>query len=65
MRNEKPMWFWALTASFILAWSLAGTLSIIFILNGSVYLGEVVIIVTTIILVVVYYTADWLLEKRQ
>jgi ACR3 family arsenite efflux pump ArsB len=64
MRDEKPTWFWVLTASFILAWSVAGTLSIIFILNGSVYLGEAVIIATTIILVIVYFVTDWMIERK-
>lgn len=64
MRNEKPTWFWVLTASFILAWSVAGTLSIIFILNGSVYMGEAVIIIATVILVIIYYVTDWLISRK-
>jgi len=65
MRSERPTWFWVLTAIFVIAWSVAGTLSIFFILNNNVYLGEAVVIASTIILVIVYFVAEWFIEKKQ
>lgn len=63
MREEKPAWFWALTASFIMAWSVAGTLALIFIMDNKVYLGEATIIIATVALVLIYYLADWLIGR--
>jgi hypothetical protein len=65
MISERPTWFWILTATFVIAWSLAGTLSIFFILNNNVYLGEAVVIASTIILVIIYFVAEWLIERKQ
>jgi len=64
MREEKPTWFWVITASFIMAWSVAGTVSIIFIFNGDVYLGEAIITLTTIVLVIIYYAVEWLITRK-
>jgi hypothetical protein len=64
MRSEKPAWFWAVTASVILIWAAAGSMSVFFILNGEVYIGEAIIITATIFLVVIYYLAEWLATGR-
>lgn len=64
MRSEKPTWFWLVTTSIVLAWAIAGTLAIILILNGEIYVGEAIIIATTIMLVVFYHLAEWLKERR-
>jgi hypothetical protein len=64
MRGERPTWFWAVTASFILMWMISGTLSIIQIFSGNVYMGELVIILSTIFLVVVYYVVEHFLDRR-
>ena len=58
MRRGRPGWFWAVTASLILAWALAGTVSISFILSGNVYFGEAVIIVSTVSVILLYYLID-------
>jgi len=63
MKNERRTWFWVITAFFILAWSIAGTFSILFITNGDVLLGEISIIITTIILVIIYFVLDWFDNK--
>ena len=63
MRNERPTWFWAVTATVVLVWAAAGTMAIFFILNNDVYTGEAVIIAATIFLVVIYYLAEWVANK--
>lgn len=63
MKNEKPSWFWAVTASVIVVWAAAGTVSIFFILNSEVYTGEAIIIAATIFLVLMYYTAEWMATR--
>lgn len=64
MLGKKPSWFWVVTASFILMWALSGTISIIQIFSGNVYMGEVVIIISTIILVVFYYIVEHFMDRR-
>ncbi|MFH0929043.1 MAG: hypothetical protein V1818_01655 [Candidatus Aenigmatarchaeota archaeon] len=64
MLGKRPSWFWAVTASFILMWAFSGTLAIIQLFKGNVYIGEAVIIVSTIVLVVFYYIVEHFLDKR-
>jgi hypothetical protein len=64
MVNEKPTWFWAVTATVILVWAAAGTMAIFFIITGDVYNGEAVIIAATIFLVVIYYLSEWVATRR-
>lgn len=58
MVRERPGWFWAITSFFVIAWALAGTVSIFYIINDSIYVGEAVIIISTLVLTMVYYLVD-------
>lgn len=58
MVRKRPGWFWAVTASFIISWALAGTVSILFIVNNNVYLGEATIIISSLVLTMVYHLVE-------
>jgi len=65
MERERPIWFWAVTLIFMMAWVVGGTQAILYIMEGQIILGEIVIILSTVIMVVLYYTIDWLLTRRK
>ena len=58
MVRKRPAWFWAVTSFFIVAWALAGSISIFYIMNDSVYIGEAVIIISTLVLTMVYHLVE-------
>lgn len=64
MEKERPSWFWAVTLIFMMGWALAGTQAILYILEGEIIIGEVIIIITTICLVVIYYIIDYLITRK-
>jgi hypothetical protein len=65
MEKDRPSWFWALTLILIMSWALGGTQAILYIFEGQIILGEIIIIITTIILVLIYYLFDWRVSRKK
>ncbi|MFH1473623.1 MAG: hypothetical protein ABIE55_01895 [Candidatus Aenigmatarchaeota archaeon] len=65
MSRERPVWFWALIVILMMIWMLGGTQAVIYILEGQIILGEIVIIISTIIIVALYYGFEWWFTRRQ
>ena len=62
--GERPIWFWGITTLLIVGWSLAGTVSIIFILNNNVQIGEIIVIASSIVIALLYHAFEWFVERR-
>ncbi|MBN2202732.1 MAG: hypothetical protein JW700_00900 [Candidatus Aenigmarchaeota archaeon] len=57
MRGRSIL-FWIVTAAFIAAWVLSGTLSLLYVYTKNVFVSEFIILFSSLALILIYYVVE-------